>query len=359
MTSVTTSTRDAEREAAGFLMIGFDGPILTDEARSTLRAGAFGAILFARNFTDRAQVADLASAIKGVERRPIAVAVDHEGGRVQRFRGAGFTETHPMRDLGRHGDGAESRARALGALFASELRPVGIDIDFAPVLDVDSNPRNPVIGERSFSADADMVARLGVATIEGLQAGGVAACGKHFPGHGDTDRDSHHDLPRLTHDLTRLRATELVPFRAAIRAGVAAIMTSHILFDAIDPARPATMSGAVLRSLLRDELGFDGVIVSDDLEMKAIAEHFPLPGSAVEAIAAGCDLLLCCHTASLQRAMLETIAKAIRDGVISDEIVRASRSRRERLAARFVRPAETAAGRHGQGGVVVESSRMA
>jgi len=318
-------------------MIGFDGPVLTGDAEELLRRGAFGAILFARNFVDRAQVRELSGAIKAAANRPIAVAVDHEGGRVQRFRGLGFTDTPPMRELGSV-DGAPERARARGRLFAEELRPIGIDIDFAPVLDVDSNPRNPVIGERSASADPARVAQIGAAFIDGLQSGGVAACGKHFPGHGDTDQDSHFDLPRLPHTLERLRTLELAPFRAAIEAGVASIMTSHILFTALDAARPATMSPAVLQGLLRDELGFDGVIVSDDLEMKAIASHFPMPGAAVDAVRAGCDLLLCCHTASLQRSIIDGLAQAIRDGSISRAAVDAAHRRLAALANRYVHP---------------------
>ncbi|MFO0826840.1 MAG: beta-N-acetylhexosaminidase [Phycisphaerales bacterium] len=327
---------EAERSAAGFLMVGFDGPTLPEATGELLGRGAFGAILFARNFVDRRQVAELCAAIKDVADRPIAIAVDHEGGRVQRFRGSGFTETQPMRDLGRNPEGAEDRARALGQLFAAELRPLGIDIDFAPVLDVDSNPANPVIGERSFSSDPQLVARLGAAFVEGLQEGGVAACGKHFPGHGDTDRDSHLDLPRLSHDVARLKATELVPFQAAIHARVACVMTSHILFTALDSQRPATMSKRVL-SLLRDELKYGGVVVSDDLEMKAIAEHFPLPGSAVDAVLAGCDLLLVCHTLALQQSIIETLARAILDGSIPADRVLDAEVRRANLARRFVR----------------------
>lgn len=332
---------DAQRLAAGLIMLGFDGHTLTAEAAAILRDGAFGAILFARNFSDRDQVRELASAIKsvksGVSSRPIAVAVDHEGGRVQRFRGSGFTDTQAMRDLGRHPDGAEQRAHALGRLFAAELRPLGIDIDFAPVLDVDSNADNPVIGERSFSSDPELVARIGCALIEGLQSGGVAACGKHFPGHGDTDSDSHFDLARLSHSIQRLRAVELVPFHAAAKAGVASIMTSHILFTALDATRPATMSPAVLQDLLRGELGFGGVIVSDDLEMKAIASHFPMPDAAVDAVRAGCDLLLCCHTPSLQRAIIDALSKAIRDGSLARDIVDASHRRLAILTSQFVR----------------------
>ncbi|MBL9118491.1 MAG: beta-N-acetylhexosaminidase [Phycisphaerae bacterium] len=337
-----TST-SAERAASGFMMIGFDGHEVTSHVSEFIRSGAFGVILFARNYTNRDQVLALSSAVKAcpASGAGVAVAVDHEGGRVQRFRGPGFTDSPPMRDMtrewGAHLNGPEHRARALGQLFAVELRPIGIDIDFAPVLDVDSNPDNPVIGERAFSHDAEIVAALGAAVIEGLQSGGVAACGKHFPGHGDTDMDSHHHLPRLNHDLERLRRVELVPFRAAIRAQVASIMTSHILFSALDPTRPATMSPVVLRGILRDELGFDGVIVSDDLEMKAIAEHFEMPGAAVEAAKAGCDLLLCCHTPSLQCAIRDALAKAIRDGELSEERVAESERRRATLASRYVR----------------------
>jgi len=333
---MSTPLADAERAAAGFLMVGFDGHAATAEARSLLARGAFGAILFARNFADRAQVAELCASLKAAApARPVAIAVDQEGGRVQRFRGPGFTDLPAMREVGLHG--GPERARAVGHLLASELRPLGIDLDFAPVLDVDSNPANPVIGERSFHRMPDRVAACAVALLEALQAGGVAACGKHFPGHGDTDLDSHHHLPRLPHGLERLRAVELVPFRAAIAAGVAAIMTSHIEFPALDPDRPATLSPRVLGGLLREELGFRGVVVSDDLEMKAIAEHFPMPEAAVEAAAAGCDLLLVCHTPELQEAILAALARAIRDGRLPADRVAAAAAARNALAARFVR----------------------
>ena len=327
---------EAHRAAARFLMIGFDGPVLPNAARDLLAHGVFGAILFSRNYVDRGQVAELCRSIKGCAAHPIAIAVDHEGGRVQRFRGPGFSETQPMRDLGKHPGGAEERARAIGRLIASELRPLGIDIDFAPVLDVDSNPKNPVIGERSFSHDPEIVARLGCALIDGLQSGGVAACGKHFPGHGDTDQDSHLDLPRLPHDLARLRSIELVPFAAAAKAGVASVMTSHIIFESLDRTRPATMSPPVL-ALLRDELRFRGVVVSDDLEMKAIADHYDVPQAAIDSVNAGCDLLLCCHTASLQTTILRALTKAIRDGVVPASRVADAEARRSQLLSRYVR----------------------
>jgi beta-N-acetylhexosaminidase len=332
----TMPTNASERAAARLLMIGFDGLEPTPEVEALIRRGVGGVILFARNFRDRAQVAGLCRRLKSLASGPLAIAVDHEGGRVQRFRGTGFTDTPPMRDLGSHPEG-ERRARAYGALFAAELRPLGIDIDFAPVLDVDSNPANPVIGERSFSRDAETVGRLGRALIEGLQSGGVAACGKHFPGHGDTSTDSHLELPRLTHGLERLRAVELVPFRSAVAAGVASIMTSHIVFSALDPTQPATMSPQVIDGLLRGELGYDGVVVSDDLEMKAIAAHFPMPEAAIQAIKAGCDLLLVCHDPRLQAATLDGLARAIADGTIPAERVASAHRRLDRLFASFVR----------------------
>jgi beta-N-acetylhexosaminidase len=182
-------------------------------------------------------------------------------------------------------------------------------------VDVDTNPANPVIGDRSFSRDAEAVGRLGAALAEGLQGEGVAACAKHFPGHGDTSQDSHRDLPRLPHALARLREVELRPFKALARAGVASVMTAHVVFEALDPRRPATLSPEVMR-LLRDEVGFDGCAVSDDLEMKAVAEHFPLEEAAPGAVLAGVDALLVCHHAAVQHRAIDLVRRAVEDGRI-------------------------------------------
>jgi len=182
-------------------------------------------------------------------------------------------------------------------------------MDMAPVLDVDSNPQNPIIGERAFSADADEVARLGVALFEGLRAERVAACGKHFPGHGDTDQDSHLTLPTLAHDMGRLRELELPPFVAAIEAGIPAIMTAHIQFPALDATRPATLSRALLTDVLRIELGFDGVIISDDLEMRAVAERWSMAELVSLGIEAGVDLFLVCRDVPKQLEALRVLKK--------------------------------------------------
>src|SRR4029453_4636169 len=169
---------------------------------------------------------------------------------------------------------AERFARAL----ASELRAVGITLDYAPVLDILTNPKNPVIGDPALSAKAEDVSRLGTAIVRALQAEGVAACGKHFPGHGDTSTDSHLELPLLEHPIERLREVEFVPFKAAIEAQVAAIMTAHVFLPALDEERPATLSKRIVSGLLRDELAFNGLILSDDLEMKAVAAQYAVPG---------------------------------------------------------------------------------
>jgi beta-N-acetylhexosaminidase len=198
----------------------------------------------------------------------------------------------PMRRLGQHGD--PELARRVGSVLGRELSALGFNLDFAPVLDVDSNPKNPIIGDRAFSDDPNQVARLARAFARGLNDAGVLACGKHFPGHGDTDRDSHLDLPVVRHDRKHLDAVELPPFRAASHAGLPALMTAHVVYEGLDPGVVATLSHKISTQLLRSELGFGGVLFSDDLEMKAVADRYPIGKIAVAAIAAGCDALLVC-----------------------------------------------------------------
>lgn len=295
-------------------------------------------ILFARNAGPRAEVVATVAAIKELAGDPVLVCVDQEGGATVRFTD-GFDPPSSMREVGL--GGAEAAA-AVGARLAADLRPVGIDLDLAPVVDVDSNPANPVIGPRSFGADPAQVAACGASLIRSMQSGGIAACAKHFPGHGDTDQDSHHDLPVLRHDLARLRDIELPPFAAAIEAGVAAIMTTHVVFEHLDPGVPATLSAAAIDGILRSELGFDGVVISDDLEMAAIAELPEIDGdlgeAAVRSILAGVDLVLCCHEPVRQHRVIDALAGAIADGRISPSRVARSHARLDRLFRDFVRP---------------------
>ncbi|HTM20892.1 MAG TPA: beta-N-acetylhexosaminidase, partial [Kofleriaceae bacterium] len=239
-----------------------------------------------------ALVGDLHAAAPDGDR--LLVAVDQEGGRVQRIRYPA-TLWPAMLSLDRFGDGeAEALARRVGAAMGTELAALGFDIDFAPVLDVHTNPANPIIGDRAFATTAERAAARALAFAAGLADAGVLACGKHYPGHGDTHTDSHLELPRLDHDLDRLRRVELLPFARAAAAGLPMIMTAHVLFSAIDRDLPATLSRAVITDLLRGQLGYRGVVVSDDLDMRAIADHMGAGPAAVAAIRAGCDVLLVC-----------------------------------------------------------------
>jgi len=308
---------ELDAACAGLFTVGFTGHEPSAEVRELLRRGAGGVILFGRNVESAAQVAALTGSLKREAGRPLLTSVDQEGGRVMRLRQRhGFTELPSMRALGASGD--ERLARQVGALLGRELRAVGLDLDYAPVVDVDTNPQNPVIGDRAFSCDPAVVARMGAALALGLQSQGVAACAKHFPGHGDTSQDSHRHLPRLPHDLGRLRAVELLPFAALARAGVASVMTAHVVFEALDAAHPATMSPPVLR-LLREECGFAGPVISDDLEMKAVTEHFPLAEAVVASVNAGVDVLLVCHRPEVQHAAIDALRGAVERGEVSRE----------------------------------------
>jgi beta-N-acetylhexosaminidase len=252
-----------------------------------------------------------------------------------------------MRQLGQLGDAALSRRAARSV--AAELRRYGYNLNFAPVLDVDSNPANPVIGDRALSPDPHVVAELGVAFAEGLAEGGVLACGKHFPGHGDTDVDSHLDLPRVSHSRSRLDAVELLPFRAAARAGIDSLMTAHVVIDAIDPDVPATLSKLAMTDLCRSEVGFEGVLFSDDLEMGALAHLGSIEQTSVAAIAAGCDVLLVCKDEALaDRAFGALLREA--------EGSPAFFARCEESARRVVRLRQTAAARRARAAEVPEGA---
>ena len=327
----------ALRHQIGQLLIaGFDGHDVPVELRSLAREfGLGGVILFARNVAEPEQIAGVSyDAARLVPELPLWVSVDQEGGRVARLK-APFTEWPAMATLGRSGDVrlAERFARAL----AAELKAVGITLDYAPVLDIHTNPRNPVIGDRALSEKAGEVARLGAAIVTALQAEGVAACGKHFPGHGDTQEDSHLELPLVEHPLERLRQVEFVPFKAAIDAGVATIMTAHVFMPALDEKRPATLSRRVVADLLREELNFEGVILSDDLEMKAIASTYAVPSAAVLAIAAGCDgILICSGDHATQAAALEALIYAVESQELPLTRVEDALQRQRRAKERFL-----------------------
>jgi beta-N-acetylhexosaminidase len=336
----------ATRRDIGQLLIGsFKGTTLPAEWRSLAREFDLGgAILFSRNVEAPEQVAELAADIEALGRSmPAWVSIDQEGGRVARLKEP-FTRWPPMATLGRAR--SEALAERFAHALARELTAVGITLDYAPVLDIHTNPKNPVIGDRALAERADEVARLGAAIIRALQGDGVAACGKHFPGHGDTSTDSHNELPLVEHPPDRLRAVEFEPFRAAVRERVAFIMTAHVMVPSLDEELPATLSRRIVDAILRKELAYDGVILSDDLEMKAITAKWPVPTAVVGAINAGCDgVLICSGDVDLQAAALEALVKAVESGEIAatrlDDAFKRLKAAKERFLA-VERPAASA-----------------
>jgi beta-N-acetylhexosaminidase len=322
----------ARDQPGQLLFAGFEGTALPEDLAALVAAGRVGGVvLFARNVDSPEQLRALVSELheRAPADAPLTVAIDQEGGRVQRLR-APWTEWPPMRRLGERGSPAdtEALARALGR----ELADLRVDLDFAPVADVDTNPANPVIGDRSFSRDPEEVARHALAFMRGLQGEGVAACAKHFPGHGDTSVDSHLDLPRIEHDRERLARVELVPFRALAAAGVASMMTAHVLIPHLDPERPATLSPRAL-ALLREEIGYRGLVFSDDLEMRAVADRFAPAEIAQGALSAGVDALLVCRRADLRDELLAALESAP-DSLIEAALQRMAAFKREHSGGR-------------------------
>lgn len=297
-----------DENAGRVLIVGMPGRVLPAPLMALAqRAALGGVILFKRNLGSCDENIATIEALYDAwpkEGAPL-VAIDQEGGRVARL-GAPFVKLPPMRVLGEIDDVDLTRRAA--HVLGRQLRAIGIGLDFAPVLDVDTNPENPVIGDRSFGRDPEVVTRHALAFARGLGGAGVLSCGKHFPGHGDTELDSHLALPRIAHGLERLEQVELAPFRAA-HDELPSIMTAHVIFDAIEPGIPATLSRRAIDGWLRTEIGYGGVIISDDLEMKAVADHWGVAASAVRAIEAGCDALLVCSDPNHAWAAYEALAR--------------------------------------------------
>lgn len=301
------------RQAVGqLLLIGFPGaapepPASVVQALEDGEVG--GAILFRRNVADVDQVSALNAAIHKAAAGAVAspfVAVDQEGGRVVRLREP-LTPLPTMRALGQRHDA--DLAVKVSEVIATELSALGFNVNFAPVLDVDTNPDNPVIGDRAFDAAPERVARLGGAFLIGHLMAGVVPCGKHFPGHGDTLVDSHLGLPKLMHDTERLDKIELLPFRMTIQAGIPMLMTAHILLPILDAFHPATMSQKIIGDLLRKDMKYDGVVITDCLEMKAVADRYTIEEMVELCLMAGVDIFLICHTEDKWRRAFAHLVK--------------------------------------------------
>ncbi len=311
-------------EIGQMLVSGFHGTAINAEIEDLiLNRQVGGFILFERNFEDPEQLRRLIGDMQALARQtalqlPLFISVDQEGGRVSRL-GPPFTRFPDPCCLGAAGKG--DLARRFGLALGREMMAVGINMDYAPVLDIDTNPKNPIIGKRAFAKSADEVARLGIEFMRGFEAAGVLAVGKHFPGHGDTEQDSHLALPRVRRDIETLEAVELLPFARATAAGLKVIMTAHVIYDAWDDQFPATFSRRILEGVLRERLGFGGVVMSDDLEMKAVEDHYAFDDFTRLGCDAGVDVFLICHSVDK--------VKRLQDRLVSD--VAAGRVTRARI----------------------------
>lgn len=299
------------------LLIGISGHTLTaDEKKFIVQNDISGVVLFNRNISEPKQVRDLCAELQDLRhqtksRAPLFIAIDMEGGRIARLQSP-FTQWPPLKKLGDLDSPTVSFhfARSMG----QELKAVGINLDFAPCIDVFSNPKNTVIGDRSISTDAEMVAKHASALIRGYMKSEIIPCAKHFPGHGDTIVDSHDDLPREEATLERLNSLELVPFKKAFRSRLDMTMTAHIIFPKIDPEWPVTLSEIFLKKIAREDLRFKGLIITDDLDMKALANHYDKDLIPVRSLQAGNDLILYCNEPDSPAKALEQVDKALSDG---------------------------------------------
>lgn len=329
-----TTLADRKRRAGQRMIVGFHGHDAPTELRRLCRqAKPAGFILFARNVEEPAQVLELNRELVGLLPRslPPLVSIDQEGGRVQRVKATAWPRA---RWVGNVDDLAQTEE--LGKAMAGELRAMGFNVNWAPVADVDSNPANPVIGDRSFSSSPPAVARHVLAYLRGLEAGGVAGCIKHFPGHGDTSQDSHLVLPTVEKERPELERTELFPFRQAVAANAPMVMTAHVLFPEWDDLNPATMSSRIVSGLLRENLGFEGVVVSDDMEMKAVRGRFELDQQLDLATRATVDLFLCCSEIELQWDVFEILVRLQEEHKAHDTLAIDSFKRLDALRRRFL-----------------------
>ncbi|MCL1786402.1 MAG: beta-N-acetylhexosaminidase [Defluviitaleaceae bacterium] len=310
-------------------LVPIEGTALSADTREhILKYNIGNFIYFAKNLTDyqsiRALSDSLQQAAQDASGIPAFISTDQEGGMVARaYSGA----THYPSNMAITAAGMGSSLEKMGEMVATELKGLGINLNHAPVLDVNNNPQNPVIGIRSYSDKPEVVATMATDYIRGLQKGGVLANAKHFPGHGDTHQDSHLALPSIAHDMDRLNAVELVPFKAAIADGVGSVMTAHIIFKAIDGERPATLSPDVLNNLLRRDLGFDGLILTDSMTMQAIQDHYGLEKGCVLAVQAGVDILCLNANQAGQARCFDAVLAAVESGDIPMEKIDAAVAR--------------------------------
>ena len=317
------------------IFAGISGTTLTKETESLIgKYKVGGIILFANNLENPEQSIELLNQIKTENRQnelPILLGVDQEGGRVERL--PSLAKLPSSREIAARNN--EELSYEIGVLLAEQLHAFGFNVNFAPVLDINSNPNNPVIGDRSFGDNPEIVNKLGIQTMEGMQSKNIITAVKHFPGHGDTDVDSHLELPKVEKSLKKLEELELIPFKHAIEVGTDIVMTAHILLPEIDSELPASMSEKVIAGILREQLGFDGVVITDDMTMQAITDHYDIGEAAVDSIKAGTDIILMAHDYEGLVSVFDMLKEAVIGGEISEDRIDESLRRIIRLKREY------------------------
>lgn len=328
-----------EEKLGQMIIAGVDGKDVNGETRKLIaddRVG--GVILYKDNIESVEQTSRMLNGLKAANkeskdgRPPLLIGVDQEGGKVSRLP-AELEAIPSSRDIAKSGD--SKRAESIGEALGAELRAFGFNVNFAPVLDIDSNPNNPVIGSRSFGSTASVVSSFGLREMAGLKSKGVIPVVKHFPGHGDTAVDSHLELPVVNKSIDQLRKLELAPFADAVRSGADAVMIAHILLPKIDPDAPSSMSSKVITGLLREELGFQGVVITDDMTMGAILKHYDIGKAAVQSVKAGTDIVLVAHEYAQARKVLDALKQAAASGEIPAGAIDKSVTRILKLKERY------------------------
>lgn len=329
------SILSVEDKVGQMFVVGFDGLVAPDYLLEWLREGRVGGvILFNRNVDSPEQLAALTRSLHEASKYPLLISIDQEGGTVARMR-HGFTESPGALAIASNPNNRQANAEQVSKILGEEMHAMGINWNYAPAVDILYNPSNPTLGTRSFGTTPQEVAELAVPAVRGFQAGGVAACAKHFPGLGDTAIDTHLDLPRLDTSLETLRQNDLIPYQAITQNGIASIMTTHTIFTTLDPDYPATLSSIIIQRLLRDELRFDGVVTTDCMEMKAIDDYYGIDESTVRAALATVDMILVSHTPAKQEAAYNALLEAVKTGVVPMEIVDQANARISQLKADF------------------------
>lgn len=314
-----------EEKVGQLFIVGVEGDTISSSIRSMIEEYHVGGFIFmGKSIKSTKQLLKLMNDIKAANssnKIPLFLSIDHEGGRVDRLPGE-FKRYPSNREIGKIN--SLELSYDIGSAMAYELSSLGFNMNFAPVFDVYSNPQNKVIGDRSFGTSPGLVGSLGIETMKGLQDGNIIPVGKHFPGHGDTAVDSHVGIPRINKDLGQLNSLELIPFREAIKNNVEGIMIAHILLPKIDAKYPATLSKTIINDILREEMGFKGIVVTDDMTMGAIAKNYKIGDAAVKSIEAGSDLILIAHDYNKAAAAFDSIINAVKSGSIREERINES-----------------------------------